>query len=82
MTIDTFMTHLLENPKTRNSHKIKVHNRTSVHTRTRISFEWTQIFYPPEPKCITKNKTQKNQINLAKEPNLVPERRSGQPCCT
>ena len=35
-------------------------------------------FYPPEPKCITQNKTQRSQINLAKEPNLAPEPRSGQ----
>ena len=38
-------------------------------------------FYPPEPKCITQNKTQRSQINFAKEPNLAPELQSGQPCC-
>ena len=36
-------------------------------------------FYPPEPKCITQSKTQMSQINFAKEPNLAPEPRCGQP---
>ena len=37
-------------------------------------------FYPPEPNCITQSKTQRSQINFAKEPNLAPEPRCGQPC--
>ena len=36
-------------------------------------------FYPPEPKCITQNKTQRSQINFAKEPNLAPEPRVDNP---
>ena len=39
-------------------------------------------FNPPEPKCITQNKTQRSQINFDNEPNLAPEPRSGQPCST
>ena len=47
-----------------------------------FTFELCQKKLPPEPKCITQNKIRKNQINFAKEPNLVPEPRSGQPWCT
>ena len=42
-----------------------------------------KMHFLPEPKCITQSKTQRSQINFAKEPNLAPEPRSGQPCeCT
>ena len=55
------LTHYLENPK---SYTFTVQRCTSVYCSNILALRCTLL---PEPKCITQNKTQRKQINFAKE---------------
>ena len=63
------LTHYLENPK---SYIFTVQRCTSVYCFNVLALRCT-LFTHRNQNALHKNKTQRNQINFAKEPNLVPE---------